>query len=599
MSTNSLTSRTNGEVIIPSFWDQFKTALQNDFMGRDATGAPAAGQNCGTAAFPWAKVYTSQLILGTTALDLSQLESSPYKINSGALRSTSNQPDFLRANGAALSFKVKGQATPLSFQCAGVAGTIASDITVTSSAGASDSTQMTGGSVEILASRTYGELGNPTKIVGSSPSSGIQSAVGQYRAFKINHNSGASFEVFLGYVESYNVGSSGNVIISRVQRGYFMDSTGTPWKRSYLYFPDTIEMLKTGWVFVDIDGATVDVTYNEPKYSYDAPSGPTSGDYWFDESTQFWKRYNGSAFVVVSRLPVGIVASNASACIATRSFEFYKLYRDTNTIQVSQIDVTNTTITNSDFNQSISVCGNLMTFKKRLTWSSATDMAASTETYNTTLQNNTQYFFYLSDQGKRVISDIAPQWRPELLGWYHPQNTWRYVFTCSTDGSAHFLASSLVQRKNATAKDDVIGEPKWLSGVTVPTGLIAADGSAISRTAFLDLFIEIGTAFGVGDGSTTFNIPDLRDRNIVGASGTKTLGASGGVASLSLQHNHTVDSLGSTQYAYKGTSASLVAGQPPGVDYPVGGHLHTTQNALASPTSIQNPYSTHTGYIKI
>lgn len=49
-------------------------------------------------------------------------------------------------------------------------------------------------------------------------------------------------------------------------------------------------------------------------------------------------------------------------------------------------------------------------------------------------------------------------------------------------------------------------------GTAAPTGWRLCDGSAISRTTFADLFTAIGTAFGVGDGSTTFNVPDFRGR---------------------------------------------------------------------------------------
>jgi len=45
---------------------------------------------------------------------------------------------------------------------------------------------------------------------------------------------------------------------------------------------------------------------------------------------------------------------------------------------------------------------------------------------------------------------------------------------------------------------------------TAPTGYLKANGAAISRTTYADLFAAIGTTFGTGDGSTTFNLPDLR-----------------------------------------------------------------------------------------
>lgn len=49
------------------------------------------------------------------------------------------------------------------------------------------------------------------------------------------------------------------------------------------------------------------------------------------------------------------------------------------------------------------------------------------------------------------------------------------------------------------------------AGSVVPTGWLACDGSAISRTDYADLFAAIGTTYGSGDGSTTFNIPDYTE----------------------------------------------------------------------------------------
>tara|TARA_R110001606_G_scaffold136528_1_gene274100 strand:- start:527 stop:1447 length:921 start_codon:yes stop_codon:yes gene_type:complete len=54
------------------------------------------------------------------------------------------------------------------------------------------------------------------------------------------------------------------------------------------------------------------------------------------------------------------------------------------------------------------------------------------------------------------------------------------------------------------------------ASITVPNGHLECDGSAISRTTYADLFNNIGTSWGVGDGSTTFNIPDLRGEFIRG-----------------------------------------------------------------------------------
>lgn len=66
------------------------------------------------------------------------------------------------------------------------------------------------------------------------------------------------------------------------------------------------------------------------------------------------------------------------------------------------------------------------------------------------------------------------------------------------------------------------------AGLAAPSGWLTADGSAIDRTTYAALFSAIGTTYGVGDGSTTFNIPDKRGRASIGA-GTYTDPVSGAV----------------------------------------------------------------------
>jgi len=63
----------------------------------------------------------------------------------------------------------------------------------------------------------------------------------------------------------------------------------------------------------------------------------------------------------------------------------------------------------------------------------------------------------------------------------------------------------------------ITGEIRMWTTSSAPTGWVDCDGSAISRTTFAGLFAVIGTTFGVGDGSTTFNIPDFDGRVPLGA----------------------------------------------------------------------------------
>ena len=70
---------------------------------------------------------------------------------------------------------------------------------------------------------------------------------------------------------------------------------------------------------------------------------------------------------------------------------------------------------------------------------------------------------------------------------------------------------------------------------SAPTGWLECDGSAVSRSTYAALFTAIGTVYGVGDGSSTFNLPDIRGRVIAGqddmggASADRLTAQSGGV----------------------------------------------------------------------
>lgn len=84
-------------------------------------------------------------------------------------------------------------------------------------------------------------------------------------------------------------------------------------------------------------------------------------------------------------------------------------------------------------------------------------------------------------------------------------NMWRLVIS---DLAAHRAEDGL----HAFA-----GEVKNYAGSTVPAGWLLCDGSEVSRTEYAALFAAIGTTWGEGDGSTTFNLPDLIDRVAWGA----------------------------------------------------------------------------------
>lgn len=109
----------------------------------------------------------------------------------------------------------------------------------------------------------------------------------------------------------------------------------------------------------------------------------------------------------------------------------------------------------------------------------------------------------------------------------------------------------LTKVKNSVVEDNTISQEKIYGGgitptgtilpfalITPPSGWLLCDGQQISRSTYSDLF-DLFTAdnlislYGAGDGSTTFNLPDLADRIPVGKGSTKTsLGAKGGAVNM-------------------------------------------------------------------
>jgi microcystin-dependent protein len=150
----------------------------------------------------------------------------------------------------------------------------------------------------------------------------------------------------------------------------------------------------------------------------------------------------------------------------------------------------------------------------------------------------------------------------------------------SLPGSLSSLAARLAVQVGA---DGIIIPPGAASiyfGASAPTGWLFCDGSAVSRTTYAALFTAIGTTWGVGNGTTTFNLPDLRGRIPMGSgSGTRdgesgsgvitggtalssrSLGAWGGAESVALAeanngpHTHTFTT------AADGSGAGSLIGQ--------------------------------------
>jgi len=93
-------------------------------------------------------------------------------------------------------------------------------------------------------------------------------------------------------------------------------------------------------------------------------------------------------------------------------------------------------------------------------------------------------------------------------------------------------------KKNTITNTNPPGSIMMYGGSSAPTGYLLCDGSAVSRTTYADLFTAIGTTYGTGDGSTTFNVPNVKGKVPVGRdsgdTSFDTLGETGGAKTHTL-----------------------------------------------------------------
>lgn len=125
--------------------------------------------------------------------------------------------------------------------------------------------------------------------------------------------------------------------------------------------------------------------------------------------------------------------------------------------------------------------------------------------------------------------------------------------------------------------------------ITPPDGWLVCDGAAISRTAYPDLFALIGTTWGVGDGVTTFNKPDLRGMFLRGFDAGRGVDPGRTFASQqtgqNLQHSHSGTTLSGGNHSHSGSAAAA------------GNHNHTGSTSVNGDHAHGVPAGINGGYM--
>lgn len=234
------------------------------------------------------------------------------------------------------------------------------------------------------------------------------------------------------------------------------------------------------------------------------PATPYNGQLWVDTSTNppVLKVYNGASFTVVSFLPGSSVATSPSGTApsspvlgqlwldTSQTPDELKVYDGANFVRVDPLGITDT---------------------------------AAAAKY---LQITTAASTYLALAGGTLTGDLTLTGNPTTTNM------------ASNKGYVDAQIAAIPAATDLTPAGTVI----YTARSTAPPGYIKANGFPISRTTFAALFAAIGTAFGVGNGSTTFNVPDLRGQFIRGWSDGHTIdpGRTFGQPQLSqnLSHSH-------------------------------------------------------------
>ena len=136
------------------------------------------------------------------------------------------------------------------------------------------------------------------------------------------------------------------------------------------------------------------------------------------------------------------------------------------------------------------------------------------------------------------------------------------------------------------------------AGTAQPVGWLFCRGQAVSRTTYVDLFTAIGTTYGVGDGSTSFNLPNLQGRVPVGFDTTQTefdaVGETGG------EKTHTLTESEMPAHSHGGPSgANFLVNDPDTVDFLDSGGVNGAYVATTGSTGGSNAHNNLQPYITL
>ena len=135
-----------------------------------------------------------------------------------------------------------------------------------------------------------------------------------------------------------------------------------------------------------------------------------------------------------------------------------------------------------------------------------------------------------------------------------------------------------------------VGAIKPWTKTTAPAGYVLCDGAAISRTDYADLFTVISTTYGAGNGSTTFNVPDLKGKLPQGyESGNYAMAGTGGAntVTVAVTNNQAVSAVTSTATSTQSVTVTGNIDNTSVTEAQLASHSHTALTGDGFKSNIQ------------
>lgn len=252
---------------------------------------------------------------------------------------------------------------------------------------------------------------------------------GTFQSFKV---AGTATEYFLAYI------NNGSSELIKAKRGNYFDSSGDPINRAGISDNDTITLMKTVYLFITKTGS-VQITYNRPTTGASAPSSPANGDFWYDSANDIWKKYDSSSFVDSESTYIGLAIIDENGnCVGARAEDFHKDLSELNTYDMEYLSATEFRSVKNE--NTINVYGTVLKTKNDF---ETFDITADLEDGQSEAAS-TYYYGYIKENGGKVLSNIKPHNRSgDLLGYYHPHETWRFVARIYNDSSSDIESTSV------------------------------------------------------------------------------------------------------------------------------------------------------------